>query len=128
MSNFVILSIASVTRLPFSGTWIENQLSEPLRRDLPAQAPAIAQPPALLDLASLLQGVPQAIDLGLIVAFDHDRKAVIERIERTGFDGHVALIPDREGRKSGNSPPVRLGVSPGIEVTQSSEEPGISDV
>src|SRR5690606_5734564 len=33
-----------------------------------------------------------------VVAFDHDREAVVERIERAGLDRHVALIVDRERR------------------------------
>src|ERR687892_870165 len=48
-------------------------------RDLPGEAPAVLQPAALLCRAALLQRLPQAVDLSLGFAFDHDREAVVER-------------------------------------------------
>jgi hypothetical protein len=41
-------------------------------------APAIPEPAAVFDRAAVVQCVPQAVDLGLVIAFDDDREAVIK--------------------------------------------------
>src|SRR5262245_25667292 len=65
---------------------IFHHLAEDLGRDLPAQAIAVFEPAALLDLAALRERVPQAVDLGLVLAFDHEGDRVIEWIEWPGAE------------------------------------------
>src|SRR3712207_6913887 len=56
--------------------------SERLRHDLPGDAVAVLEPAALLDRPARRQGVPQPVDLGLVVALDHERDGVVEGIDR----------------------------------------------
>src|SRR5690606_8557578 len=70
--------------------------AKPSWNDLPGQSPAVAQPAALLIAAMLAQLFPEKIYLRLLVTLDHDRKAVVERIKRPGFDRLIVLVAKGE--------------------------------
>src|SRR5690606_29803663 len=78
--------------------WVHHELAQPARHDLPAKAPAVPHPTALLDRSALAQGAPQTVDLLLAVAFHHDREAVVEWVKRSRLDRHVVLVAAGEAR------------------------------
>src|SRR4051812_17756089 len=54
--------------------WARQEFEHHLRHHLPGYAPAIADPAALLLLAAMSkERAPDAVDLSLIVAMDHQR-------------------------------------------------------
>lgn len=58
---------------------VGHQFAEHARHDLPGETPAVLEPAALLRLAAMVEErVPDAVDLLLTVAFDLDRKCMIE--------------------------------------------------
>src|SRR3954449_430002 len=67
---------------------VGHELVEQLGNDLPRQAEAVFQPPALALLATALdEAVPEVVDLGLVLTEDLERDRLIQRELRTTVEG-----------------------------------------
>src|SRR4029079_6501967 len=68
-------------RRPFGGVVValHEHFVELMRKRLPRDTEAVLQPPAHAVLAAALdEGVPVAVDLGLVLAVDHARDRLVE--------------------------------------------------